>query len=93
MLAKLMIGVVKAYRAYVSPWTPASCRFVPTCSGYALEALEKHGAVRGSWISLKRIGRCHPWGGFGYDPVPEIEALASEARKDGPAPADAIAHP
>ena len=49
---------------------PSPCRFTPTCSSYALEALELHGALRGSWLAVKRIGRCHPWGGHGWDPVP-----------------------
>lgn len=58
------------YRYCISPLTPQSCRFTPTCSQYALEALRKHGPVRGLWLAIKRILRCHPWGGSGYDPVP-----------------------
>ena len=58
------------YRACISPRTPPACRFTPTCSQYALEALRKHGPFRGTWLALKRIARCHPWGGSGYDPVP-----------------------
>lgn len=58
------------YRACISPLTPPSCRFTPTCSAYALEALRVHGPVRGLWLSIRRICRCHPWGGSGYDPVP-----------------------
>ena len=58
------------YRYCISPLTPPSCRFTPTCSQYALEALRKHGPVRGLWLAIKRICRCHPWGGSGYDPVP-----------------------
>jgi hypothetical protein len=58
------------YKACISPFTPASCRFTPTCSQYALEALKKHGPIKGLWLSIKRIARCHPWGGSGYDPVP-----------------------
>lgn len=65
-----MFGI-KAYQAGLSPLLPASCRFTPTCSDYALQALERHGAARGSWMAMKRIGRCHPFGGRGYDPVPE----------------------
>lgn len=66
----LLIGLVKFYRAAISPHLPASCRYTPTCSAYALEALRRHGPIRGTWLSVKRICRCHPWGGSGYDPVP-----------------------
>ena len=66
----LLIGLVKFYRYCISPLTPASCRYTPTCSQYALEALQKYGALKGAWMALKRIMRCHPWGGHGYDPVP-----------------------
>ena len=66
----LFIGIVKFYQNSISPYTPASCRYTPTCSQYALEALRKYGTVKGGWIALKRIMRCHPWGGHGYDPVP-----------------------
>lgn len=58
------------YRNCISPFTPASCRYTPTCSSYALEALRRHGLFRGGWLALKRILSCHPWGGSGYDPVP-----------------------
>lgn len=61
---------VHVYRCCISPFTPPSCRFTPTCSQYALEALRVHGPLRGSWLALRRILRCHPWGGSGYDPVP-----------------------
>jgi putative membrane protein insertion efficiency factor len=70
VLARFLTGVVRFYQVAVSPWTPASCRYTPTCSGYALEAIERYGAARGGWLALRRIGRCHPWGGHGYDPVP-----------------------
>ena len=62
---------VRAYRLLFSPWVGASCRYQPTCSAYALEALEKHGAIKGSWLAAKRIGRCHPLGGKGIDNVPD----------------------
>ncbi|MDD6821171.1 MAG: membrane protein insertion efficiency factor YidD [Paraprevotella sp.] len=59
------------YRQFISPLTPSSCRFTPTCSQYALEALRRHGVLRGSWLTIRRLLRCHPWGGSGYDPVPD----------------------
>ncbi|MBQ9138736.1 MAG: membrane protein insertion efficiency factor YidD [Alistipes sp.] len=65
-----LVALVRFYQLCISPLTPASCRFTPTCSHYALEALRKHGLFKGSWLTLKRICRCHPWGGSGYDPVP-----------------------
>jgi len=71
-LARLFALPVRAYRLVLSPWVGHSCRFQPTCSAYALEALEAHGAVRGLWLTARRIGRCHPWGGSGYDPVPDV---------------------
>ena len=58
------------YRIFISPMTPPSCRYTPTCSAYAIEAVKKHGAFKGGWLALKRILSCHPWGGSGYDPVP-----------------------
>ena len=61
---------VRFYRVVFSPWVGFNCRYQPTCSAYALEALERHGAIKGSWLALRRIGRCHPWGHSGYDPVP-----------------------
>lgn len=69
-LAHLVALPVRAYRLLASPWVGHGCRYQPTCSAYALEALERHGAFRGSWLTLRRIGRCHPLGGAGYDPVP-----------------------
>ena len=70
MLARILIGAVRVYQLAISSWTPSSCRFMPSCSAYAIEALERHGALRGAWLTLRRLGRCHPWGGHGYDPVP-----------------------
>ena len=68
----ILIALVKFYRKYISPLTPPTCRYVPTCSQYALEALEKYGAVKGGWLAIKRICRCHPFhkGHDFYDPVP-----------------------
>jgi putative membrane protein insertion efficiency factor len=63
--------IIYIYKAVISPLTPASCRHVPTCSSYAVEALKIHGPLKGLWLSIKRISKCHPWGSSGYDPVPE----------------------
>jgi putative membrane protein insertion efficiency factor len=65
-----LLGLVWLYRKLLSPLLGANCRFEPTCSAYAEEALRTHGGLRGGWLSLRRICRCHPWGGSGYDPVP-----------------------
>ena len=64
------IALIRFYQVCISPLTPAACRFTPTCSQYALEAFRKYGPLKGFWLSFKRIIRCHPWGGSGYDPVP-----------------------
>ena len=65
-----LIGLVRFYQLCISPLKPATCRFTPTCSSYALQALQKYGPIKGSWLAIKRIAKCHPWGGSGYDPVP-----------------------
>lgn len=70
LLTRLLILPIRFYQKYVSPLTPPSCRFTPTCSQYAVEALQKHGALKGTYLAVRRILRCHPWGGSGYDPVP-----------------------
>lgn len=70
LVAGALILLVRFYQLAISPLTPPSCRFVPTCSQYAVEAIRVHGPLRGSWLALKRILRCNPWGGSGYDPVP-----------------------
>ena len=62
--------IIKVYQTFISPFTPATCRYQPTCSHYTKEALEKHGFLKGMTLSIKRIFSCHPWGGKGYDPVP-----------------------
>ncbi|MBP5535329.1 MAG: membrane protein insertion efficiency factor YidD [Bacteroidales bacterium] len=70
LVAKAMILMVRFYQVCISPLTPAACRYTPTCSQYAIEAITKHGPLKGGWLALKRILRCNPWGGSGYDPVP-----------------------
>ena len=70
-LARALSLPVLFYRAVFSPWVGFNCRYQPTCSAYAMEALEKHGGLRGSLLAARRIARCHPWGGSGYDPVPD----------------------
>jgi putative membrane protein insertion efficiency factor len=66
----LLIGLVRCYQVALSPLLPASCRFYPSCSAYAVEALERHGALKGSWLTIRRLARCHPFCPGGYDPVP-----------------------
>lgn len=70
MLGKIFIGCVRFYQLAISPHLPSACRYTPTCSQYMIEAIQIHGAVKGTWLGLKRISRCHPWGGCGHDPVP-----------------------
>lgn len=70
VLARPLKGLVRFYQLTLSPWLGWRCRFQPTCSEYAREALDRHGAFRGGWLALRRLARCHPWGGSGYDPVP-----------------------
>jgi uncharacterized protein len=70
VLARLLLLIIRGYQVGISPFLPPACRYTPTCSAYAAEAVRLHGAGRGSWLALRRILRCHPWGGSGYDPVP-----------------------
>ncbi|MCW9034504.1 MAG: membrane protein insertion efficiency factor YidD [Rhodospirillales bacterium] len=74
--------LVRGYQLVISPIFPASCRYHPTCSSYAMQALQGHGALKGGWLALKRIGRCHPWGGSGYDPVPELHPSNTESKQN-----------
>lgn len=69
-VTQLLIYPIRFYQRYISPMLPPACRFTPTCSQYAVEALQKHGPVKGLYLAVRRILRCHPWGGSGYDPVP-----------------------
>jgi putative membrane protein insertion efficiency factor len=71
---RLLLGLIRLYQLTLSPWFGRSCRFEPTCSHYATEALQRFGVRRGLWLTLRRLGRCHPWGGSGYDPVPSTRS-------------------
>ena len=77
-LAHIAALPIRLYRLVFSPWVGFNCRYQPTCSAYALDALERHGAFRGGWMALKRIARCNPWGARGYDPVPGADEHDSE---------------
>ncbi len=70
LVSRVLILPIRFYQLCISPMLPSSCRYTPTCSQYAIEALRRHGPLRGLWLALRRIARCHPWGGSGYDPVP-----------------------
>jgi len=70
VLAWPLILFVRGYQLFLSPFLPPSCRYTPSCSAYAIEALQRHGALRGSWLAARRIARCHPFRAGGYDPVP-----------------------
>jgi len=66
----ILLALIRAYRMALSPWWGRQCRFTPTCSEFALEAIERHGALRGTWLAMRRVSRCHPWHAGGFDPVP-----------------------
>ncbi|MFM6991635.1 MAG: membrane protein insertion efficiency factor YidD [Rhodoferax sp.] len=70
MMQAALMGLVKAYRLLLSPWLGSACRFEPTCSAYSLQALQAHGAAAGTYLTLARLARCHPWCAGGHDPVP-----------------------
>jgi uncharacterized protein len=69
-MSRILVLLVRGYQVAISPLLPSSCRYYPSCSAYAVEALERHGAIRGSWLAIRRIVRCHPFKPGGYDPVP-----------------------
>lgn len=71
ILGWVVIKLIRLYQLFLSPFLGANCRYFPTCSAYAIESVLIHGGLRGGWLALRRLGRCHPWGGVGYDPVPE----------------------
>jgi hypothetical protein len=70
VLTLLLRGLIRTYQLFISPMLGPSCRYLPSCSEYAAEAIEHHGPLAGTWLAVKRLARCHPWGGSGYDPVP-----------------------
>lgn len=70
ILSMMLIGLIKLYQVTLSPFIGRACRYTPTCSNYGIEAIQKHGPFKGSWLTLKRVLSCNPWGGSGYDPVP-----------------------
>ena len=76
----LLIGFLRAYRLLISPLYGQVCRYHPSCSAYALEAVTQHGSVRGSWLAARRLTRCHPWAAGGYDPVPPSRRAAESSR-------------
>ncbi|MBM3437236.1 MAG: membrane protein insertion efficiency factor YidD [Bacteroidetes bacterium] len=71
VLGRFFILLIRFYQVAISPYLLPSCRYTPTCSAYGVEAIQKHGPFRGGWLAIRRILSCHPWGGSGYDPVPE----------------------
>jgi len=81
--ASALIGVIYLYRYLISPLIGSRCRFVPTCSEYAIGALRRYGLFRGLWLTTRRLLRCHPWGGYGYDPVPDDDRHAAPANDHG----------
>ncbi|HEX6694936.1 MAG TPA: membrane protein insertion efficiency factor YidD [Longimicrobiales bacterium] len=81
MFPRLLTGTIRLYQRAISPLLPPACRFTPTCSEYAVQAIEAHGAGKGSWLAVKRLARCHPWGGSGYDPVPPSDHSATAATR------------
>lgn len=81
-LAFIISLPVRGYRLVFSAWLGRSCRYQPTCSAYAMDALRVHGGIKGSWLAARRIGRCHPWGGHGYDPVPGTDPEHDKEGRD-----------
>jgi putative membrane protein insertion efficiency factor len=82
-MRKLLSALIQLYRWFISPMLGSNCRFYPSCSCYAQQSIERHGAVRGCWLAVRRIGRCHPWNEGGYDPVPEAGTPYCEPPKHG----------
>jgi putative membrane protein insertion efficiency factor len=82
VLNRMLRGLIRLYQLVLSPILPPSCRYLPSCSDYAIEALASHGVLAGSWLALRRIARCHPWGGSGCDPVPPVARARRRHRHD-----------
>lgn len=82
LLRSAAILPIRIYQLAISPLLPPSCRYQPSCSAYAIEALQRHGLLRGAWLTLRRLGRCHPWGGSGYDPVPDASERGDGTARD-----------
>lgn len=80
LTARPLLGLVWVYRRAISPFSRAHCRFTPTCSEYAAEALREYGGLKGGWLTLKRLARCHPFGGSGYDPLPRADTAGQSGR-------------
>lgn len=82
-MRRVMVLLIRAYQVGLSPLLPGACRFTPSCSQYALEAVSRHGPLRGSWLATRRLLRCHPLGGCGYDPVPPVAESPRAGNRDG----------
>ncbi len=80
LMKKLFIWPIRLYQSAISPYLGSKCRYSPTCSQYMVEAIEKRGILTGLWLGIKRIGRCHPWGGHGFDPVPDPPKTSKEKK-------------
>lgn len=85
MLKWLLSTTIRGYQNFISPVLPAQCRFYPSCSSYSLQAVQRHGASRGSWLGIQRLAKCHPWHAGGFDPVPEVQEktgfVAADAKR------------
>jgi uncharacterized protein len=82
MLARTLILMIRGYQVGISPFLPPSCRYTPTCSEYAAQAIRRFGAARGGWLATRRLLRCHPWGGSGHDPVPDAVGMPENSHPD-----------
>ena len=83
-MKRILLWLIKGYQLILSPVIGANCRHEPTCSRYSFQAIERFGSIRGLWLTLKRVGKCHPWGTWGYDPVPEHTKPSSQRQSNSP---------